>query len=865
MAVAWVNVSRADEAYDVVIRHGRVMDPESGFDGIADVAIRGDRIVAIARALPAGKREIDAKGLVVAPGFIDLHAHDIDAYTSRLHALDGVTTVLELEEGVLPVASWYRLREHRSVINYGAAVSHFRARAVAVGGLDPMEFAADSRTAVAKVGGWEGAWATAPLAPGQLERIEQLLRQGLDEGGIGFGFHLATTPGADRDEMRALYAFSAEQAVPNFIHIRSVGSVTPTEAVQEVIDAARDTKASIHMMHINSSGMWETPKMLTLIDDAQRSGLDVTTDVYPYTASHSSMDDPRVSKQGLALFRIDFSDLELVDTGERLTERTFDLYKRTKPKAELVVHTMRQSDVDLAVKHPMVMIGSDGGAFTEGKGHPRGAGTFSQVLGRYVREQGALSLMGALAKMTVLPARKLEASVSEMRLRGRLRPGMIADITVFDPRHVRDRATYRNPIQPSAGIAYVLVAGTPVVERYRFQDARFPGRAIKGRGRPTRDAAPAATAQVDNVESALQRVLDAAVKDPASGYHGAVLRVTAGDKVWSVASGIGDLRTQARMDPADRFRCGSILKPFIATVILQLVEAGDLKLDDKLTSLLPRRYWEGFEYAADITLEMLLDHRSGIGDWTDDDLYAEVVPHLERIWNVEELLDRAGKHDTKFRPGEAYAYNNTEYNLLGQIIEQVTGVSWRQNVRERILVPLALNDTWLPEPGERRAPPRHARGYEIVGGQELDLTEVDPSMAGAAGGHALISTTADLTTFMRALLAGRLFKHPETLAAMLDGRDTTGPSPGGPIMPRRRYGLGIGEYDLRDGSVAYGHTGGTAGFGSLILHIPARNLSVSAMINKDDGGALAALVTAAVEAVHGPQSADTPNEAGRVQ
>ncbi len=475
----------ADGPYDLVIRHGRVMDPESGFDAIADLAIRGDRIVAIADKLSTGKREIDATGLVVAPGFIDLHTHDINANTSRLHALDGVTTVLELEIGAFPVRAWYRARENHWPVNFGASVSHGVARAVAMGVLDPAGLSGDPLDAQTRLGE-QMDWANQPLSRPQLSRLKQLLREGLDEGGIGFGYHLANTPGADRSEMRELYAFSVQQRVPNFIHIRSLGAATPTEAAQEVITAARDTGASIHMMHVNSSALWETKEVIAMVDDARRAGLDVTTEVYPYTAASSSMDDPRATPEGLALFHAQFSDIELVETGERLTEHSYNTYKRTKPKAELIVHIMKQEDVDFAVRHPLVMIASDGGDFQDGKGHPRSAGTFARILGHYVRELKALSLMEALAKMTWLPARRLEVSAPEMRLRGRLKPGMVADITIFDPDRVLDRATYGDPMRPSAGIAYVLVGGTPVVENYQFQEKRFPGRAIMGQSRPAK-------------------------------------------------------------------------------------------------------------------------------------------------------------------------------------------------------------------------------------------------------------------------------------------------------------------------------------------------------------------------------------------
>lgn len=346
--------------------------------------------------------------------------------------------------------------------------------------------------------------------------------------------------------------------------------------------------------------------------------------------------------------------------------------------------------------------------------------------------------------------------------------------------------------------------------------------------------APAVAAAAP-LQAQLQQIMDGAVA--SAEYHGAIMRIESGDDVWSLASGWGDVETKTKIRPGDRFRCGSIVKPFVAAVVLQLVEEGRLRLDDRLPALLPQRYWAGFQHAEDITLRMLMSHRSGIGDWTDVDLSAMVMPDRGKIWSVEELLGIAARLDTKFEPGKGYAYNNTAYNLLGLIIEQATGQSWRENIRQRIFAPLAssdgLSDTFLPEPGDRKIPGEHSRGYVMWQEKEFDLTEMDPSMAGSAGGHALISSTRDLSALLKALLAGRFFRRPDTLAAMLEFLPTDQPG------PRQGYGLGIVRYVLPGGLVAYGHTGGTAGYGSIVIHVPSEEITASAMTNRDESAPIA--------------------------
>ncbi|MBT9469915.1 MAG: amidohydrolase family protein [Pseudomonadota bacterium] len=469
------------QTYDLAILHGRVMDPESGLDGLRNVAVSQGKIVRVTRRPIRGRSVIDASGLVVAPGFIDLHAHDHSPLTHRLHAQDGVTTALELENGAFPVRAWYASRIGVSAINFGVSASHGVIRAIALTGLDERRVTGDLEADIKLLEG-KADWQNAPSDAAERLRMIDLVGKELDDGAVGVGYHLATTPGADTAELSALFAAAAQRSAPNFIHIRSVGQVTPSTAAREVIAIAKSTGASVHIVHVNSSGLWDTADILTQVKEAQRTGLDVTTEAYPYTGAMTALDDPRSGAEGMATYRSSFHDLELVATGERLTAETYEAAKRRDPHGALIAHVMTLDNVDLALENPLVMAASDGEAYHDGKGHPRGAGTFSRIFSRYVREKQTVPLMQAIAKVSLMPARRLEAYVPDMKLRGRIQKGAIADITIFDADKIADRATYENPTAPSAGIAYVLVAGRAVVDRYRFQDGVKPGVPIYGAG-----------------------------------------------------------------------------------------------------------------------------------------------------------------------------------------------------------------------------------------------------------------------------------------------------------------------------------------------------------------------------------------------
>lgn len=453
----------AAQTYDLVLRGGRVMDPESGLDAVRDVGIRDGRVAAVTEGGLEGREVIDASGLVVAPGFIDLHAHGQDPFSADLQVRDGVTTALELEGGVFPVAPWYAERSGGWRINYGATVSQGAVRMAAMG---------DDRRATV----YDAA------TPAQVRRMQELVEQGLSEGALGVGMGIQYTPGATREEIFRLFQTSARWGVTNFVHVRYAGLVEPESsiaAIQEMIADAAGSGGSVHVVHIGSSGLKQIPVLLDMIAEAQAAGIDVTTEIYPYTAASTDIRSAIFDPGWRARLGGDYGDIEWVATGERLDSASFAL--RREEGGPIIAHVIPREEMETAIANPLVLIASDGTPFVDGRAHPRGAGTFARVLGRYVRERGTLTLMEGLRKMTLMPARRLETALPGMRRKGRVAVGADADLTLFDPATVLDRATFAEPAQPSRGIPYVLVGGVVVVRDGKVVESARPGRAVRRR------------------------------------------------------------------------------------------------------------------------------------------------------------------------------------------------------------------------------------------------------------------------------------------------------------------------------------------------------------------------------------------------
>jgi N-acyl-D-aspartate/D-glutamate deacylase len=447
------------QTYDVVIAGGRVLDPATGLDGIRNVGINSGKIASISSTPLAGRTEIDAKGLIVSPGFIDLHSHGQTPENYKLKARDGVTTALEMEVGVNPVAPWYATREGKSLVNFGATSGHIPAR---------MAVMHDSGTFLPR----DLAVRNVAIED-QRREILALVQKGLDDGALGVGLGIAYMPATTREEIMRLFQVASRNTVPVFVHMRNAGPVEPgvIDALQEVISDAASTGASLHVVHITSMAFRQTPLALEIIAGAKKHGLDVTTEAYSYTAGMTALETAIFDPGWQERLGIGFHDLQWVATGERLTAESFERYR--KQGGMVILHSIPEEIVKSVMADPTVMIASDG-LFENGKGHPRSAGCFARVLGRYVREEKALTLMDAIRKMSFLPAERLN-----LRNKGRIALGADADITVFDPLAVNDKATYEKPGEYSEGIPYVLVNGTLVVNHGQLQDSVFPGKGVR--------------------------------------------------------------------------------------------------------------------------------------------------------------------------------------------------------------------------------------------------------------------------------------------------------------------------------------------------------------------------------------------------
>src|SRR5205814_1043211 len=426
-------------------------------DAVRNIGLTGGRIAIITTHAIRGRDTVAARGLVVAPGFIDLHAHGQTPETYRFYALDGATTALELELGTSDVAAWYRERRAGDLVNYGVSIGHIKVR---------MAVMHDSGT-------WmpvsDGAYRAA--TPAEIGEIAQRMEIGLREGAVSIGAGFPYTPAATRDELLALFRVAARTKTPIHVHIRP-----GVAGLEEALALAAETHAPLHVVHINSAGLAETPVMLEMISDARAHGHDVTTEAYPYAAGMTEIQSATIQDIYRSAPDARLAELEWPPTGERLNRESFERYARIG--GPVVVYTNSEQMVAVAITSPLTIIASDA-YWQNGTGHPRTTGTFSKVLGRYVRESHALSLMEALRKMTVMPAQRLEARVPAMKKKGRLQVGADADITIFDAAKVMDRSTYREPSLSPVGIQYVMVNGVSVVANGSAVEGVAPGKAVR--------------------------------------------------------------------------------------------------------------------------------------------------------------------------------------------------------------------------------------------------------------------------------------------------------------------------------------------------------------------------------------------------
>ncbi len=473
-----INSSFSQITYDLVLKGGRVIDPETKMDGIRNVGIIQNRIAEISTEPLQGKEVLDVTGLVVAPGFIDLHIHGRTNVEQEYQVHDGITTALELEWGIENLGTWYETRKSKALINYGASVMWPFERFKAMEGnenlVSQLESLTKSGSSIEKS---NGIMAESYLRNPSEEEVLGMIRNienSLSQGGIGIGAPIGYLPKTQPEEFYRVFELAAELDVPVFVHTRQPNLL----AIQEAIANAMLTKASLHIVHINSMSLGNIGLALELVQKAQSQGYDISTELYPYTAASTSLESAMFDPGWQEKMSISYQDLQWVATGERLTEKTFEEYRKTG--GTVIIHMMKPEWIKQGMASPGVIIGSDGMPYAK-LAHPRTAGTFSRVLGKYVREDKVIDLATALEKMTLLPARRLENIAPMMRFKGRVQVGADADLTIFDPNTVIDKATFEEGLAFSEGIEYVLVNGTFVLRNGKTVSGVMPGQPIYGK------------------------------------------------------------------------------------------------------------------------------------------------------------------------------------------------------------------------------------------------------------------------------------------------------------------------------------------------------------------------------------------------
>lgn len=486
-----------NESYDIVILNGRVIDPETKLDAVKNVGIRGDKIVAITDKNIQGTKTIDATGLVVAPGFIDLHAHGQTIAADRMQAFDGVTTALELESGILPIGDWYSLQEKNGrVLNYGASAAWTFAR---ISQLEALAAEADllwfQKAFMLK------KWVEEPASPEKIEKIVSQIEQGIKEGSIGIGINAGYAPGGGFKELMAVHALAAKYGVPTFTHISGDFPDDPKSAAEyvgHIISFSAATGSQDHICHLNSSSLRDVQTTSNMILEAQKRGLPISTEAYTYGASSTTIGAALFNEEGREKKNIVASQIEL--NGKALTEEEFQETRKKAPGSVIVFKFLDMPKdepiLDKSVLFPGGCIASDampwidkytGGPIDDNQwplsenafAHPRSAGTYTRLLAQWVRQRKALSLSEAIAKSSLYPANILEKSVDQFKTKGRIQVGMDADIIVFDLNTVQDNATFTEPAKPSSGMQYVFVNGIPIIENGTLDTKAKPGKAMR--------------------------------------------------------------------------------------------------------------------------------------------------------------------------------------------------------------------------------------------------------------------------------------------------------------------------------------------------------------------------------------------------
>ncbi|MFH1824298.1 MAG: amidohydrolase family protein [Candidatus Firestonebacteria bacterium] len=446
--------------YDIVILEGRIINPESQTDKTLNIGIKDGKIVEVTESAIAGKMVVDAKGLTVSPGFIDILSYDPNGYGEICKVYDGVTTNLSMHGA--SELDFKRLYNKGVIVNCGGAVSQVKLR-YAVGLMNAYDKPTSS----------------------QIIEMVKLAKKAIEDGALGISFSFEYNPGTTHEEAETLFRVAKEYKVLCTVHLRystMEGDKTNIEAINEVIDLCKNTGASCQIVHINSTGgTFSMRESLELIQKAKEAGLDISIDMYPYNYWATYLASSRFDGDWQKRFKISYNDLQIGGTSERLNKDSFKKYRKLNPL--VVAYAIPEEDIIVGLKSPLTMIGSDTILNKNKNNHPRGAGCFSRLLGKYVREEKTISLMEAINKITLMQAKRLENISSSMKNKGRIKIGADADITIFNSNTIIDKATVEDPAIFSEGIEYVIVNGVIVKDKNGIVKNALPGRKIENMGR----------------------------------------------------------------------------------------------------------------------------------------------------------------------------------------------------------------------------------------------------------------------------------------------------------------------------------------------------------------------------------------------
>lgn len=496
------------ELYDIVIINGRVIDPETGLDAVRNVGIKGGKIAAVTEDPIQGKESIDAKGHVVCPGFIDMHQHNTGyAFGQKLALRDGVTTPMELELGIYPVKPWYESMAGKSRTNYGASVGSVPIRETILNpdlkdqyhGYFILDVLHPEKTKTTM------KWSKEHATSEQIVQFERMMEEGLQQGSVGVG-HAAgyMVDGCSQQEAMIVQKMAGKYGQSSFVHARFSSQMPPTSgllAFFEMMAPQEVYGGGIVFQHASAQALRDTVPALELFDAAREKGIQVIGEIYPYDygASIVGADYLVPDNYGPNMGR-DYKDIIVISDLEPLTKERYDEIMKTAPMTPAMFYNAQEEDVVKGLAHPSSVVGSDAFAYTDRKtgeialdwdtpydsvnGHPRGAGTHARILSWTREKKLDIPLSLAVSKMTYMIAKYLEDNgVPQMADKGRIQEGKDADITIFDPETVQDKATMQAGGLPSSGIPYVLVNGTVMVRNSETVDDVFPGKPIHGTGK----------------------------------------------------------------------------------------------------------------------------------------------------------------------------------------------------------------------------------------------------------------------------------------------------------------------------------------------------------------------------------------------